>query len=149
MFIVLPVGSYLYLKRGLEYRKAIKSSLSYEKELQIQTDLDTTVTKIFGNTTVFLSNKENQIIIKVFDQFKDAPSFQLVTDLSKPELFGEYNNFVVLDSAAFNRLCINNSAQTGFLVDKNMKVRRLIKGGISQDSAKILVEQIAYLLPNK
>ena len=149
MFVVLPLGSYLYLKRGFEYRKTIKASLSYEEDFQMHSELDTTVTKIFGNTTVFLGSEEEVVLIKLFDQFKDAPSFQLVTDLAKPEAFSTYNNFIVLDSLAFSGLRETNSAKVGFIIDKNTKVRRLINQEISQDSAKILVEQIAYLLPNK
>ncbi|MBK6785648.1 MAG: hypothetical protein IPG79_19310 [Saprospiraceae bacterium] len=84
LLIFVPLGSWFYLKQGLDYRKNALEELKPKDNLDSIPDS----LNVFKYKTTLLVLKENEKILSscdlIYDQFKDAFTFQIVGNINKP-----------------------------------------------------------------
>ena len=136
--LIVPLGSWYYLKSGLEYRKKALAELSILEG--IDSNLDSL--SLFKNRTTLLvisqdsSVKEN--LLKINDQFKNSPGFNIyVSDTIAPflsipknymsQVFGKYDDYDYL------------------LIDNKMQIRNKYHNNIEE--IKRLIEHMALIIP--
>ena len=138
LVVIVPFGSWYYLRQGLDYRKDAL------KQLAVKSKLDSTAytdSLFSGKTTlvVLRSNKDVEAALKpIIDQFKDAYTFQVVADsaLQTDILTSD----VPLDSL------FRSHNHSFALVDTAGNIRNYY--GQTRTDLKDLVEHLAVLLPN-
>jgi len=75
--VVVPLGSWFYLKKGLDYRKGALQELIAKDSLERSSD---SLGLIFGKTTIIVLDSAvgTSITEGIRDQFKNTPGFQVV-----------------------------------------------------------------------
>lgn len=138
LLVVVPIGSWVYLNKGLNYRKAALSELLPKDSIDIRLD---TLNLFVGKTSlVVLKNNASttEVIKSLSEQFANTQGFQIVfKDSTDNNLFtpaGYLNGYLAKD--------INNSF---LLIDEKMKVRNVYKDDVA--SVKKMVEHIAIVIP--
>lgn len=136
--VVAPLVSWLYLKKGLDYRRLSLSELVPKDSIDLKSD---TAHLLNGKTSLFvyqMDEKHQQIISNIQEQYKNSEGFQvlvrdsLTTYLKWPE------------HLAPDFLARQNKYKF-LLIDTKLKLRN----GYNDDekSIKKMIEHIAIVLP--
>ncbi|MBK7697785.1 MAG: hypothetical protein IPJ39_03220 [Saprospiraceae bacterium] len=138
LLCVVPFGSWLYLSKGLNYRKAALSELQVKDSLSISEDS----LRILNNkTTVLVLNKEVRIMDilgKINDQFKNSPSFQIMFKDS----VGTYS---YLPKGYLDERFLSYQGKDFILIDNKLQIRNSYNSDVP--AIKKMVEHIAIILP--
>lgn len=135
LLVIVPVGSWFYLQKGLDYRKQALEELKAKKQLPAIPD---SLNIFKGKTTLlfFDFQKASDIMVPVVEQFKDAYTFQIAG--SKNEAgFPEVADFV-LDS-------LRMQDKLFALIDTSGAVRNYYADDVKD--LKNMVEHLAIVLP--
>lgn len=145
MLVIFPFLSWLYLKNGYEYRKQNMQELSGDYPLYIPETLDTGLVNIFGKTSLVITTIDTLFTTNLFRQFKDAPTFQLISNYKAAE-FQSQQNWISLPDSVFYSFAKLNDIQFAALIDTAGKIRR--KYSVDEkDYIKSVVVHTASLLP--
>lgn len=137
MLGVLPVGSWYYLKQGLDYRKGALQELLPKQTL----DGNDTILAVFkGKTTLWVldSAKAQTALSPIKEQFKDAYTYQMAGSWKEHGMI--YIPHLVKDST------ISNRDYVFALVDTSMHIRNYYTA--NEQDLKTMVEHLAIILPN-
>lgn len=145
MLVVFPFLSWLYLKNGYEYRRQNIQELSGNQPLYLPETLDTSLVNIFGKTSLVITTVDTLMTTNLFRQFKDAPTFQLISDYKAGE-FQSQKNWILLSDSVFSSFVKLNDIQVAALIDTAGKIRK--KYSLDEkDYIKSVVVHTASLLP--
>jgi hypothetical protein len=138
-FVVLvPLGSWYYLREGLNYRKQALSDLIIKDS--IRSDVDS-LGLLLNKTTVFSLQSlpsGDSTLFKLQDQFQKVENFQIISlDTLAPYLH--------LPSGYANKFLSKYADKSFVLVDDKRYVRNAY--GSSVEDIKKLVEHIAITIP--
>lgn len=86
LLIGLPLGSYLYLRKGFEFRKELIDELKTGESLKIPIASDSTAIPMKGACTIVSVNGNAEDLLNLYDQFKDARGFQLAAQLDEQKI---------------------------------------------------------------
>jgi hypothetical protein len=158
LLIVLPLGSYIYLKKGYAYRKTIMEDLSKPVDLKDTITLaDDSPVKYKNKCTVVAINGMEEDTKSIYLQFKEAKGFQLVassvpSEIKKIFTKSSVNNDLILassykliDSTSMAHLRQTYANKSYIIIDSLSKVR--YQYGESQEDKQKLVAHITALLP--
>lgn len=158
LLIVLPLGSYIYLKKGYAYRKTIMEDLSKPADLKDTIALaDGNLVKYKNKCTVVAINGMEADTKSIYLQFKEAKGFQLVapTQLSEiKKVFPKSNaitdlilasSYKMIDSSSLAHLKLSYANKSYIIIDSLSKVR--FQYGESMNDKQSLVAHITALLP--
>jgi len=152
LFLVLvffPLGSWIYLQKGLDFRKALG------KELEVKgvvSDFISTTEgdEIFKNKTSLIilptAHIRTEQVDAIYDQFKQAYTFQLVNgnrSYDGSEFSGD-KEWLNQNLEVHNRLLTEKAA---VIVDHEMQLRNYF--GNSDAELKALVQQLSISFPKR
>jgi hypothetical protein len=153
MLGVLPAGSYLYLKKGYDFRKQIISDLSKKDPFKTLIVAKDSMKINFKGKCTVIALKENKTNEQIYNQFKDAKGFQMLT-IQDQQLDKKYpansasenkqNHYYELDSTSIDRL-LHDYKSDFVLLDSLGNVRRTYLN--EKEEMKKLVLHISALLP--
>lgn len=139
IFVVLvPFGSWYYLKQGLEYRKTLLRELQPKDSL----DLSGQASVFSGKTTLIIFDSEKALdssfIARVTQQYGAVPTFQIVT-------FEPSDKWVSLNPALKDSLFGNYTKDAFLIIDTQGRIRN----SYSEDEKSItkMIEHFAVVLP--
>ena len=145
MLVLFPYLSWKYLKDGYDYRKNNLLELSNKTPVVIPEMIDTSMMKLTGKTSLLISNTDSKVVESIFDQFKDAPGFQLIADY-KPDNLKDGSNWVQIPDSLFNVLVLSNAIDEIALIDTEGNIRRKYNSA-EKDYLKTMVIHTTTLLP--
>lgn len=137
MLGVLPLGSWFYLKQGLDYRKAALEELRSKQTIEGNNFMSLAMQ---GKTTLWVldSSKAQKALIPIKEQFKDAYTFQIAGSWVE-------NDVIYIPSHVKDSI-ITNREYVYALVDTSMHIRNFYTANDQQ--LKTMVEHLAIILPN-
>jgi hypothetical protein len=130
--VVVPYGSWYYLKSGANYRRQAIKELAIKDSLSVQQD---TLGLLVGKTTLFIPKGQlvdPKILTDLREQFGQSPSFQIMKADSLSGLYSEGTYAKYLSNKIL-------------LIDTKLHIRNMY--GSSVDDIKKLVEHTAIVLP--
>jgi hypothetical protein len=134
--VVVPLGSWFYLKKGLDYRKGALQELIAKDSLERSID---SLGLIFGKTSIIVLDTlvDSSITSGIRDQFKNTPGFQVIhtagdheTQWPRPYLESFFDKY---DGSAY------------MLIDTSGKVRNVYEN--NDKELKKLIEHTAIVIP--
>lgn len=138
LVVIVPFGSWYYLRQGLDYRKDALKNLEIKSKLDSTGSMDSL---FLGKTTLIVLKKNAEVrkaLMPIIDQFNDAYTFQVVSDSA-------VHAEVMITELSSNEL-LANKKYAFILVDTSGYIRNYY--GQSREDLKNLVEHLAVLLPN-
>jgi hypothetical protein len=145
MLVIFPVISWLYLKKGFDYRKQALIELSEVSNFNAALYVDTSHFKFYDKTSLFAFKYNDESISKVFDQFKDAPGFQIFTPQIDNDFTKLHNNWFFLDSSSIAVIQSDFMDADLILVDVNSE-KRAIYYHDDADLYENIVKHIATII---
>jgi hypothetical protein len=158
LLVILPLGSYIYLKKGFTYRKTIMNELAQHEPLKDTIKLTGgEVVKYKNRCTVVSVNGKKEDTENIYLQFKEAKGFQLCASndaVVMKKVFAkesEGNDLIFkesyksIDSASLARLRVSYAHKSFIIIDSLSKVR--YQYGESLEDKQRLVAHITSLLP--
>lgn len=153
MFIVLPLGSYLYLSRGVDYRLAALEMVKPKGELidfQYYVDGLARSSKSLDNKTALIhineNSKDSRYLDMIYDQFKQSPNLELLQIVSD-SLVGQEEGFSKVYSPDTKTIMNTYSGKDIILIDTALQVRSYYE--LNDSTINELVRDIAVILPLK
>lgn len=153
LLVVLPAGSYLYLKKGYDFRKEIMSDLSKMEPIKsVLTSKDSIQVSYKGKCTL-IALTDTKTSEQIYNQFKDAKGFQMLTKenlnldqkyIAKDNGEEKQKKYFELDPALINQL-VNQYKSSFILLDSLGNVRRTYQD--EKEDMKKMVIHISALLP--
>lgn len=140
LIFIVPLGSWYYLKQGLDYRKDALKALLPKDSIDARLD---TLELFKGQTTIVVnkgSDSLNKVIATIGEQFKNTPKFQMLYIDSTLNVNGK-----VIPSNYMNDFFTKYKDYHYLLVDHKMKLRNYFGG--DQEGIKKLIEHTAIILP--
>ncbi|MBK8625848.1 MAG: hypothetical protein IPN86_09890 [Saprospiraceae bacterium] len=137
LLVVVPIGSWVYLNKGLNYRKAALAELIPKDSISANLDtLDLLKGKV---SLIILENSKTAEIVKALeDQFNNSQGFQIIY---KDSMVG--NSF--LPNSYLGDFFNKEDDFSFALLDERMRVRNYYKNDI--ESVRKMVEHIAIVIP--
>ncbi|MBK8817630.1 MAG: hypothetical protein IPN49_00520 [Saprospiraceae bacterium] len=136
LLIFVPLGSWFYLKQGLDYRKNALEELKPKDNLDSIPDS----LNVFKYKTTLLVLKENEKILNscdlIYDQFKDAFTFQIVGNINKP--YAIPFSHKILSS-------LKGGNASFAIIDTSLQIRNLYS--TETKDLKKMVEHLAIVIP--
>lgn len=138
MLVVLPAGSWFFLKWGLDWRRVkAKELVSKEQVLDLEklrSESNPFAQRIKGKTTLLkTSDKQTDLDLDLVDQFKDAYTFH--AEFLSPE---ELNSIAEQMQGNFDYILIDTAGQ----------VRQMYTGMDTSVMTRV-VEDVALILPQR
>lgn len=153
MFIVLPLGSYLYLSRGVDYRLAALEMVKPKGELidfQYYVDGLTRSSRSLDNKTALIHINENsrdsRYLDMIYDQFKQSPNLELLQIVSD-SLVAQKEGFNKVYSPDAKAIMNAYNGKDIILIDTALQVRSYYE--LNDSTINELVRDIAVILPLK
>jgi len=152
LFLVLvffPLGSWYYLQKGLDFRKELGKELEVKGNIGDFISTPTGLEMFKGKTSLVIlpsAEIESTLLDDIYDQFKQAYTFQLVNGnrkLDNSEFAKEkewLNQSFTVDHGDLEN-------KVAFIVDSKMQVRNYFEG--SEDDLRSLVQQLSVSFPKK
>jgi hypothetical protein len=142
-FVIFPMISYLYLKRGVAFRKEIMSELKNKTPLTYELMSQDSLRVNFKNKCTLVElNTNGENATQIYSQFKKAKGFQF---LSINQNYEAGESFIKLDSQTFLKLSGEYKESQFILIDSLSNVRNVYKDDPEQ--LKKMVIHITALLP--
>jgi len=143
LVVVLPAGSWYYLKTGLDYRKAALVKL--EPKGQIDQSLIGEGDPLRSRTSLIELRANTATTTKLYDQFGEGETFTMWTQ-SSPDR--SIDNWIPLDSAQTARLQAAYPEVSYMIVDTTGAVRSMYED-INEEVVKEMVSHLAIVMPRK
>lgn len=150
--VILPAGSWYYLKQGADYRKSLQDALLVKDEDTFNQLLSEKAISngelikegLVGFTTLLVDDKEteNKKLQDLLRQYADAYTFQLLKLKSSESVSKLEEEVLVLDDELYDSLFTDH---TFYLVDIEGKLRN--KYGNTDTDYNNIVQHIAVILP--
>ena len=140
LLFVVPLVSWLYLKKGLEYRKNILKEVAVKDSVSVNED---SLHILRGKTTVLVlatGSKHSEIVEGIRLQYEDVPRFQIWQS-------GESSSDGKIPADYCSSLVAKYPEDVFMLIDTSLRIRNTY--GASADEVKKLIEHIAVVLPRK
>lgn len=140
LLFIFPLISWYYLDNGLTYRKQLEQETDVKGSVfEFVDDQDSVYFNGFTTLWQIDGSIDNEDLFSLYDQFKDAPSFQILgnDDINKPNVNPAILNFNKSDK--LNGVSI-------ILVDTVMQIRKYYKGW-DEKVIKDIVAHTAVTLP--
>jgi len=138
LLCIVPFGSWLYLSKGLNYRKAALSELKAKDSISIAED---SLGFLNNKTTLLVLNRDSRIIdilAKINDQFKNSPNFQIVFRDS-------VETYRYLPINYIDKKIASYKTDDFILIDNKLQIRNSY--GSDMPAIKKMIEHIAIILP--
>ncbi len=145
MIVIIPAVSWMFLRTGVDYRMESLKDLEM-KEAFIKTDLLPDSISLNDHVSLICLDAASEKVAQLYDQFKDAPIFQLISTRPISQKIIDKGNFYTLG----NDYAIKMEEYSKFrnakyaLIDGDSNIRRVYT---SDEEIKILVRHIATILP--
>lgn len=137
LLVIVPFGSWVYLSKGLNYRKSALAELKPKDSISIKLD---TLNLFAGKTTLLVLQNQgsDEIVNAIEEQFKNAQALQvLYKDSTKLRSYVP-NNYL----GGF----FEGRREFAFaLIDKDLLIRNYYSLDI--ESVKKMIEHIAIIMP--
>lgn len=153
MFIVLPLGSYLYLSKGVDYRLAALEMVKPKGELidfEYYVDGAALSSRSLDNKTALIHVNENsqnsRYLDMIHDQFKQSPNLELLQIVSDSLVKSE-EGFTKVYSPNFKAIMNAYQGKDIILIDTALQVRSYY--ALNDSTINELVRDIAVILPLK
>lgn len=153
MFIVLPLGSYLYLSRGVDYRLAALEMVEPKGELidfEYYVDGVARSSRSLNNKTALIhineSSSDSKYLDMIYAQFKQSPNFELL-EIVSDSLVKEEDGFTKVYSPNSKAIMDAYGGKDILLVDTALQVRSYYE--LNDSTINELVRDIAVILPLK
>ena len=153
MFIVLPIGSYLYLSKGVDYRLAALEMVQPKGELldfEFYVDGIARSSQTLDEKTALIHVNENsedsKYLKMIYDQFKQSPNLVLLQIVSD-SLVEEAEGFQKVYSPNAKAIMDAYSGKDILLIDTAMQVRSYYE--LNDSTVNELVRDISVILPLK
>jgi len=153
MFIVLPLGSYLYLSRGVDYRLAALEMVKPKGELvdfEYYVDGIARSSRSLDNKTALIhineDSKDSKYLDMIFDQFKQSPNLELLQIVSDSLVRSE-DGFTKVYSPSSSAVMNSYKGKDILLIDTALQVRSYYE--LNDSTVNELVRDIAVILPLK
>jgi hypothetical protein len=144
ILVILPAGSWWYLQQGFNYRMKAASDLEPKADLTTVINNSSINALLKGNTSLLVMENqlEDNFIADLFDQYKEAYTFQMISNNDLAINAANYK-YIPADSIVGLQSQLNDF--NFVLIDTSATVR----GGYgdTKEEAKRLIEQIAILIP--
>lgn len=152
LFLVLvffPLGSWVYLQKGLDFRKALGKELEVKGVAGDFISAPTGIDFLEGKTSLVIlpdATIDRKQLGEIYNQFKQAYTFQLINgnrsfDNSEFAQEKEWSNI------SFTTNHSNLKDKTALIVDATMQVRNYYGG--TDEELKSMVQQLAVSFPRK
>jgi hypothetical protein len=138
LLLVVPLGSWFYLNKGLNYRKSALAELIPKDSIDISKD---TLKMLAGKTSIVVlksDNKTELFLADIKQQFKNTPKFQIIY---RDSIYG--STFLPKDYLTINFLPYTK--QTFVLIDEKLRIRNSYTNEV--DQVRKMVEHIAITIP--
>jgi len=153
MLVVLPLGSYLYLTQGIDYRLAAMAKVEPKGELldfeYYQNGLKHDKQSLLDKTVLIhidQSKNNDKYIDMIADQFAESPNLELIQiSTDSNAVAGE--GFINVYSPDFSALEQAYKGKDIILIDTGLQVRSYYD--LSDSTLNELVRDIAVVLPLK
>ena len=153
MFIVLPIGSYLYLSSGVDYRLAALEMVQPKGELvdfEYYVNGVSRSSRTLRKKTALIHVNENsddsRYLKMIYDQFKQSPNLVLLQIVSD-SLVKEEEGFDKVYSPNAKAIMNAYSGKDIILIDTAMQVRSYYD--LNDSTVNELVRDISVILPLK
>lgn len=153
LFIVLPLGSYLYLSRGVDYRLAALEKIQPKGELldfEYYLGGVAISSRSLKNKTVLIhineGSHDSKYLQRFYDQFKQSANIEFLQIVSD-SLVQEEEGFNKVYSPTANAIMEAYSGKDIILVDTAMQVRSYYD--LNDSTVNELVRDISVILPLK
>ncbi len=153
MFIVLPLGSYLYLSRGVDYRLAALEMVKPKGELidfQFYENGVARSSRSLDNKTALIhineNSKDSKYLTMIYEQFTQSPNLELLQIVSD-SLISNEEGFSKVYSPNAKSIMNAYSGKDIILIDTALQVRSYY--ALNDSTVNELVRDIAVILPLK
>ena len=153
MFIVFPLGSYLYLSKGVDYRLAALEMVTPKGELidfEYYVDGVSLSSRSLEKKTALIhvneKSQDSKYLDMIFDQFKQSPNLELLQIVSDSLVKSE-DGFAKVYSPSFNAIMDAYNGKDIILIDTALQVRSYY--ALNDSTINDLVRDIAVILPLK
>lgn len=153
MFIVLPLGSYLYLSRGVDYRLAALEMVKPKGELvdfEYYVDGVARSSRSLDNKTALIhvneNSKDSKYLDMIYTQFTQSPNLELLQIVSD-SLIEYKEGFNKVYSPNAKAIMNTYSGKDIILIDTALQVRSYYE--LNDSTVNELVRDIAVILPLK
>lgn len=141
LIILFPLASWYYLNTGLDYRKTALQEVKTKGKFKFTSEVGSVHLKDY--TTVLFADKNlDTEMIKIYNQYKQAPGFQMI------ELTRDTSTTKDWDQLLVSQHVLDTIAQEEnkiFLIDKDLELRKSYSN--SNEDFKLLVKHIAIVIP--
>ena len=144
MIVVIPAVSYLFLTKGIDYRIESLEALTPVDSIEIENYFGEGI-DLTNHVTLVAKKVDNDVLPKLYDQFKNGPGFQLLVGESfNPE--EKEDNIYTISEEVLAKLNEDPQLNKGnyLLIDGDRKVRRVYKDGIEKQDIE---RHVATILP--
>ncbi|MBK8622400.1 MAG: hypothetical protein IPN79_11720 [Saprospiraceae bacterium] len=135
LIVIVPFGSWYYLKQGLDYRKNALEALKPKRSLP---EIPDSLNIFKGKTTLLVldTTEADTITEPIYEQFKDAYTFSLAGN-------GQADFVLPLQKSILELL--KNGDKSFAIIDTAGQIRNYYTREVSQ--LKLMVEHLAIVLP--
>jgi hypothetical protein len=146
--VVFPLGSWYYLQKGFDYRKAALDDLQPKASVQAYfSDSLINVLKLQEKSTLMIfpdSEMSVENLDKIFDQFRKAYTFQLVNLSGKynNSSFAKYKNWV---NASMDSTKAVNDAFA--IIDRDGNIRNYYNN--EDKNMRDMIEHLSIVIPSR
>ncbi len=147
VLFILPIGSWLYLKKGLDYRKEALKELEVKGEFQEDIFNVSFIPELKGYTTLLNVDRDvdTSTMERLYDQFGKSRTFQVISPVNISE---KENNFHLVSEDSLEFFGKKHFKEASFLlVDSLRRVRALYND--EEGSVKNMIKHISILLPSE
>lgn len=151
--VFLPLGSYIYLKDGIDYRKKALAKVTPKGDLQafnyIENGVDKSSNALKGTTTLLqlTSDKaKDGLLKKIYDQFDQSPNLNMLA-LSPDSDASVTSGFKQVYVPSYAEIIKSYPKSDIVLIDTGLQVRSYYQ--LSDSTLNELVRDIAVVLPLK
>jgi hypothetical protein len=136
--IIVPLGSWYYLRLGLEYRRSSLAELLPKDSISVSEDS----LQFFSNHTTVLSlstaDTDLAYMVSVQEQFKNSNGFRIL-------FVDSVGGFTQIPSGYITNVLDRYKGSNFMLIDGNLKVRNVYNHDL--ESIKKMIEHIAMVIP--
>lgn len=136
LVVVVPLGSWFYLKKGLDYRKGALSELAVKDVIEKSSD---SLDLLYGKTSIIVIDTQihENILGSIREQFKNTPGFQVLNAVK--------DSTYSWPSGYLGNVWIRYKESSFVLVDTAGNIRNVYAS--DSVSIKKLVEHTAIVIP--
>lgn len=153
MLVILPLGSYIYLKDGVDYRKAALAKVKAKGELISFDYYDNGQLKnskqLKGTTTLLQVNNgstQDSMVSLIYEQFNKSPNLKMMS-LNSDSMAMSMTDIENFYSPMYYVVANTYAGKDIILVDTGLQVRSYYE--LNDSTLNELVRDIAVVLPLK